>query len=71
MVKLFFEFFVNGPKRISATLFNAISDVNKRYAKPQIKMSKSVKFSLLCLRFYLIFLILLLVYKFITILMHK
>jgi hypothetical protein len=45
-----------------------IREINKKYATPNIEMSKWVKFALLSLRFYLIFLVGLLVYKFITLL---
>jgi len=44
-----------------------ISDINKKYATPKIKMSPWVKFTLMALRIYLIFLVLLLGYKFWTI----
>ncbi len=43
-----------------------IREINKKYATPNIEMSKWVKLSLLLLRFYLIFLVGLLSYKFIT-----
>lgn len=43
-----------------------ITEINQRYAIPKIKMSRSVKIALLCLRLYLIFLVLLLGYKFVT-----
>lgn len=43
-----------------------IREINKKYATPNIEMSKWVKLSLLLLRFYLIFLVSLLSYKFIT-----
>lgn len=45
-----------------------IREINKRYATPHVEMSKWVKFALLSLRFYLIFLVGLLIYKFITLL---
>ncbi len=45
-----------------------IREINSRYAKPNVEMSPPVKFSLLFLRLYLIFLVILLVYKFITLL---
>lgn len=44
-----------------------IHEINKKYAAPRIQMSPAVKFSLLLLRLYLLFLVALLVYKFITI----
>jgi len=45
-----------------------IREINKKYAVPNVEMSAWVKFALLSLRFYLIFLVGLLVYKFITLL---
>ncbi len=45
-----------------------VRSINQKYAKPQIKMTRMVKFSLLLLRLYLIFLVGILVYKFITML---
>lgn len=46
--------------------YSKIREINKKYATPNIEMSKWVKLSLLSLRFYLIFLVGLLLYKFIT-----
>lgn len=45
-----------------------VREINKRYAVPNVEMSGWVKLSLLFLRFYLLFLVCLLVYKFITLL---
>jgi hypothetical protein len=45
-----------------------VRSINQKYAKPQIKMTRMVKFSLLSLRLYLIFLVGILVYRFITLL---
>jgi len=45
-----------------------IDEINRRYATPRIKMSPGVRIALLCLRLYLIFLVLLLAYKFWTLL---
>lgn len=47
--------------------FGKIIEINERYAHPKIGMTKTVKVSLLLLRAYLIFLLLLLVFKFITV----
>ena len=47
--------------------FGKIIEINERYAQPKIGMTPTVKISLLLLRAYLIFLILLLVFKFITV----
>jgi hypothetical protein len=46
--------------------FTAVQDVNKKYKKPQIKMTRMVSFSLLMLRLYLFFMIAILLFKFIT-----
>ena len=48
--------------------FAKIHEINRKYAKPNVEMSKWVRLSLLLLRFYLIFLVGLLIYKFITLL---
>ena len=45
-----------------------IQEINRKYERPSIEMSAWVKFSLLSLRLYLMFLVGLLVYKFITML---
>jgi len=45
-----------------------IREINRRYAAPRIKMSTAVRVSLLTLRIYLIVLVGLLAYKFITVL---
>ena len=47
---------------------STVKSINQKYAKPQIKMNRMVKFSLLSLRLYLIFLVGILVYRFITML---
>jgi len=48
--------------------FAKIHEINRKYAKPNVEMSTWVRISLLLLRFYLIFLVGLLIYKFITLL---
>jgi hypothetical protein len=45
-----------------------IREINTRYAKPKVEMSPAIKLSLAGLRVYLLVLVLLLLYKFITIL---
>jgi hypothetical protein len=47
---------------------DTVKSINQKYAKPQIKMTRLVKFSLLSLRLYLLFLVGILVYRFITLL---
>ena len=54
------EFFKNTVSTVKA--------INQKYAKPQIKMTSLVKVSLLSLRLYLIFLVGILIYRFITML---
>jgi len=46
--------------------FERIIEINEKYSKPRIEMSPAVKLSLVALRFYLLFLVVLLVYKFTT-----
>jgi len=47
---------------------STVRSINRKFAQPQIKMTPWVKFSLLSLRLYLIFLVGILVYRFITLL---
>jgi hypothetical protein len=47
--------------------FAKITEINKKYATPQIKMTPQVKLALLVLRLYLLFLVAILAYKFTTI----
>jgi hypothetical protein len=49
-------------------LFRKIGEINHRYREPRIQMSSRVKASLLFLRFFLLFLVCLMVYKFIVLL---
>ena len=48
--------------------YSFITEINRKYATPRITMSRWVKISLLFLRLYLIFLVLLLGYRFLTLL---
>ncbi len=52
--------------RIVNELFEKVGEINRKYAKPRIKMTPAVKLALLVLRLYLIILVLILAYKFIT-----
>ena len=45
-----------------------INEINQKYATPRIKMSRGVKIALLFLRLYLVLLVVLLGYKFWTLL---
>jgi hypothetical protein len=46
--------------------FSKIKEINMKYATPRIKMTRMVKIALLMLRIYLIVLVLILGYKFYT-----
>ncbi len=54
------------PEGFSEKYFGKFGEINRKYAKPQIKMTRMVRLSLLGLRIYLLVLILVLVYKFYT-----
>jgi hypothetical protein len=58
-------------KRFFESQFRKIQEINKKYAKPRLVMNKSTAISLLFLRFYLLFLVGLLVFKFIMTLRGK
>lgn len=45
-----------------------IREINQRYSKPHIEMSRAVKISLLSLRIYLLVLVSLILYKFLLML---
>ncbi len=46
--------------------FSAINEINEKYKHPRIRMTRMVSFWLLMLRLYLLGMLLLLAYKFIT-----
>jgi hypothetical protein len=48
-----------------------IREINRRYSKPRIRMSRTVRFALLMLRLYLLILVILLAYKFMTLTLLK
>jgi hypothetical protein len=50
-----------------AGLVEHVRGINRRYAKPRLAMSPAVKFALLSLRLYLLTLVGLLAYKFISV----
>jgi len=49
-------------------LLRKIGEINQRYREPRIEMSRAVRATLQFLRFYLLFLVCLMVYKFILLL---
>jgi len=60
------EFFHNLTKR----WFGAIIEINRKYSRPRLTMTPAVRWTLLLLRFYLLFLVALIIYKFITLVGH-
>jgi hypothetical protein len=50
---------------IFRSLATAIREINTKYAKPNIQMTRFVKFNLLFLRLYLMLLVGLLIYRFV------
>jgi hypothetical protein len=63
--------------RFTRWLRHALSDqiarirtINQRYAVPRLAMSPAVRWSLLTLRIYLLLLVVLLGYKFVTLVVH-
>ena len=55
-------------RKILRRQFGKIGEINRKYSKPRIEMSMPVRLSLLLLRGYLIFLVGLMVFRFITLL---
>jgi hypothetical protein len=53
-----------------ASQVEQVRAINRRYAKPRLQMSQPVRWALLSLRFYLLTLVGLLFYKFITVVMQ-
>jgi hypothetical protein len=50
--------------------FQALRDINEKYKTPHIHMTPMVSLSLLLLRIYLLGMIAILLYKFVTIVVH-
>jgi len=55
-------------RRFLERRFYTIVKINRRYSTPRIRMTLMVRFALLMLRLYLLLLVGLLIYKFITLL---
>ena len=53
-----------------ASQIEQVRAINRRYGEPRLKMSRAVRWALLSLRLYLLTLVGLLVYKFITVVMQ-
>jgi hypothetical protein len=48
----------------------AVRSINQKYARPHMKMTRRVRFSLGLLRAYLLFLVAIMVYKFVITALH-
>ena len=57
-------------QHILSDLIARIRAINQRYAVPRLAMSPAVRWSLLALRIYLLLLVGLLGYKFVTLVVH-
>ena len=68
MGSFLYEVFVKGLKKFFGDTFAQIREINRKYAVPQIKTTAWTHFALILLGAYLAVLLLLLVYKFITLL---
>ena len=68
MGSFLYEVVIKGIKKFFMETCEQIAEINKKYAVPQIKTNKWTNFALVMLRVYLVVLLLLLVYKFITLL---
>jgi hypothetical protein len=62
---------VNRIKKLLSKRFERISEINRKYAKPRIKMTPMISVALLLLRIYLLLLVAILFYKFFTIVAGK
>jgi len=49
---------------------NAVREINRKYAKPRVELTRNVKIALLALRLYLLFLIVVLLYSFVIAVIH-
>ena len=60
-----FRIFAYQIEKILKTRFGKIIEINKKYSHPRLVVNKSTAFALLMLRIYLLFLVGLLIFKFI------
>jgi uncharacterized membrane protein YidH (DUF202 family) len=61
----------NRIKRVLSRWFVRITEINRKYAKPRIKITPLISIVLLLLRIYLLLLVAILFYKFFTIIAGK
>ncbi len=62
------RFIASGTRKVVRDMVSNIREVNRRYATPHVKTTRLVRVCLLVLRCYLVLLVGILVYKFISIL---
>jgi hypothetical protein len=60
-----FKIFADQLKKIVEDKFGKIAEINKKYSHPRLAVHKSTAFALFMLRIYLLFLVGLLIFKFI------
>ena len=53
-------------RRFLRNRFRPFAEITEKYKTPRIKMTRQVKWALLLLRLYLVFMLLILAYKFFT-----
>jgi hypothetical protein len=51
--------------------FGKLSEINERYSKPRIGMSRAVRLSLVALRLYLFALVGLMIYRFVLLILER
>jgi nitrate/nitrite-specific signal transduction histidine kinase len=57
-------------KNYLKNVVNAVREIDRKYAKPKIKLTRNVKIALLALRLYLLFLVIVLLYSFVIAVIH-
>ena len=60
----------NGSFNKPNSLLESIREINEKYKTPRIHMTRMVRFSLIALRVYLLIMLLILFYKFGTLVIH-
>ena len=60
----------NGDFNKTQTFLESIREINKKYKTPRITMTPFVRFALIALRVYLLVMLLVLCYKFVTLVIH-
>jgi hypothetical protein len=63
-----YRFVVIGTRKVCREMLGQIREINRRYATPHIKTTRMVTVCLMVLRCYLILLVGILVYKFVSLL---